>query len=98
MIDTGGTLTCYDAKTGRKQWEHDTEEECKASPSLIGDKLYLITAKGTLIVAAAARDYQELARSDLGEQVYASPAFAHGEIFVRSLKRLLCIGRQEGGR
>lgn len=97
VIDTGGTLTCYDAKTGRKQWEHDTEEECKASPSLIGDKLYLITAKGTLIVAAAARDYQELARSDLGEQVYASPAFAHGEIFVRSLKRLLCIGG-EGGR
>ncbi len=92
LIDSGGMVTCYDAKTGKKQWEHDLEEPCNASPSIIGNHLYLITKKGTLIVAEAAREFKELARSPLGEQVFASPAFAQGKMFVRGMKHLICIG------
>jgi outer membrane protein assembly factor BamB len=92
LVDTGGVLTCYDAKSGRKQWEHDLGEECKASPSIVGDKLYLIMRPGTLVVVEAARQFKELGRSALGEPVFASPAFAQHRIFVRGTKRLICIG------
>jgi outer membrane protein assembly factor BamB len=93
VIDTPGTLTCYDAKDGRKQWQQDMAEECNASPSIAGKRVYLITKKGTLIVVEAAREFKELARSTLGEPVLASPAFAQGKIFVRSMKHLICIAK-----
>ena len=92
LVDSSGMATCYDAKTGKKQWEHDLEEPCNASPSIVGNKLYLITKKGTLIVADAAREFKELARSSLGEEVLASPAFAQSRMLVRSLKHLICLG------
>jgi outer membrane protein assembly factor BamB len=91
VVTSGGMLTCYDAKDGRKQWEHDFEEECNASPSIVGDKLVLITNKGTLVVVGAAREFQELSRSALGEKIFASPAFAHDRMFVRGMKHLICI-------
>ncbi len=92
IVDSQGMVTCYDAKDGKKQWEHELGEECKASPSLVGDKLVLITAKGTVVVAAAAREFKEVSRSSLGEPAFASPAFAGGRMFVRGLKHLICIG------
>ena len=91
LVDSSGTLTCYDAKTGKKQWEHDLQEDINASPSIAGDKLYLLSKKGTLIVANVAREFKELGRSDLGEQVLASPAFARGSILVRGTKHLICL-------
>jgi outer membrane protein assembly factor BamB len=92
VVDSGGMVTCYDAKDGKKQWEHDLGEECNASPSIAGNKLYVITLKGTLVVAEVGREYQELGQSPLGEKVMASPAFAQGKILVRGVKHLICIG------
>ncbi len=92
LVDSSGQLTCYDAKTGRKQWEQDLSEECRASPSIAGGKLYVITNKGTVIVAAAGREFEELGRSALGEAVFASPAFAPNKMLVRGQKHLICVG------
>ena len=90
--DSGGVLTCYDAKTGKKQWQQDLGEGCNASPSLVGGKLCLITKDGKIIVIEAARQFKEIGRSALGEQVFASPAFAKERMFVRGLKHLICVG------
>jgi outer membrane protein assembly factor BamB len=92
VVTSGGMLTCYDAKDGKKQWEHDFDEECHASPSISGGTLFLITNKGALIAVGAAREFREIGRSPLGEKVFASPAFAQGKIFVRGVKHLICIG------
>lgn len=94
VVDTGGMLTCYDAKEGTKQWDHDLSDECQASPSIAGGKLYVITKKGTLIATEAGREFKELGRSALGETVAASPAFAQHRIFVRGAKHLICIAEK----
>ena len=91
LLDSSGILTCYDAKDGKKQWDHDFSDECNASPSIAGHRVYLITKKGTLIVLDAAREFKELGRSSLDETVFASPAFAQNKIFVRGAKHLICI-------
>ena len=92
LNDSQGTVTCYDAKTGKKQWEHDLGEEFKASPSIVGDKVCLVSYKGTIIVLEAAREFKEVSRSHLNEQVLASPAFAKDRMFIRGTKHLFCIG------
>jgi outer membrane protein assembly factor BamB len=89
---TSGLLTCYDVADGKKQWEHDFAREFQASPALAGSRLYLIGDTGNVIVVDASRHFKELARSELGEAVYASPAFARDRIYIRSTKSLFCLG------
>src|SRR5262249_52459468 len=92
LVDAGGMMTCYDAKTGKKQWEHDLGDECNASPSIAGGKLYAITSKGVMTVAGTIRQYGEVSQSSFGEKVLATPAFAQKKIFVRGLTHLFCLG------
>ena len=91
-VTTSGMLTCLDAKDGKKQWEHDFDMECHASPSLAGGRLYLLSQKGTAVVVEAARQFKELFRTDMGDGFHASPAFAQDRIFLRGLTNVWCLG------
>jgi formylglycine-generating enzyme required for sulfatase activity len=92
LISSAGTLTCYDAKDGKKLWQHELDEECNASPSIVGNHLYVLTAKGTLAVFEVGRALKTLASSALGDKFFASPAFAHDRIYLRGTRNLFCIG------
>lgn len=91
LIDSSGKLTCYDAKDGKKQWTHDLEEECNASPCIAGTHLIITTKKSTLIMIDVAREFKELGRLALDEAVLASPAFTKDAMFVRGAKHLFCL-------
>jgi outer membrane protein assembly factor BamB len=91
-VTTGGMLTCYDAKDGKKIWEHDFDMECHASPSLAGSRLYVISQKGTAVVVEAARQFKELFRTEMGDTFHASPAFAQDRIFLRGVTNVWCVG------
>jgi outer membrane protein assembly factor BamB len=95
-VTTSGMLTCLDAKDGKKQWDHDFEMECHASPSLVGNRLYLFGQKGTAVVVDAARQFKELFRTDMGDGFHASPAFAQDKIFLRGLTNVWCVGKAAG--
>jgi outer membrane protein assembly factor BamB len=92
LLATEGLLSCHKASDGTKVWEHDFQEYFKASPSLVGDKLYLLNEKGRMFIIEAGPAYKELAKCELGEDCTASPAFADGRIFIRGLQNLYCIG------
>jgi outer membrane protein assembly factor BamB len=91
-LTTSGTLTCLDAKDGKKQWEHDFDMECHASPSIAGERLYLFGQKGTAIVVAASRQFKELFRTEMADGFHASPAFAENRIFLRGVTNVYCLG------
>jgi outer membrane protein assembly factor BamB len=90
-VNTGGLLTCFDAKDGKKQFEQDLNVECQSSPSIAGKRLYVFSAKGPVVVADVARQFKELARPDMGEKVVASPAFVKERIYVRGATNLFCL-------
>lgn len=90
-LSSSGVLTCYDARTGARQWEHDFATECLASPGIAGGKLFVLARSGAAFVVAAARDFNELGRADFGEEVLASPAFAADRMFVRGAAHLFCM-------
>ena len=73
-------------------WEKDLETYFRASPSIVGDRLYLMSEKGVMFIVKIGTEYQELARCELGEKSYASPAFADGRMYIRGLENLYCIG------
>ncbi len=96
LLETGGMLTCYDAKTGEKRYDHAFEGMFNASPSLIGERLLLISIKGEGFIVATGPAFDLQRTNKLGEQVYASPALLDGRMILRAKKHLYCIQRPAG--
>jgi outer membrane protein assembly factor BamB len=92
LLNTYGLFTCYALADGRKLWEHDFEIGFHASPSLVGDRVLLVSDEGVAVVVAAADTFQELGRSEIGEPVLASPAFAQGRVYIRGKQHLFGLG------
>ena len=87
-----GAIACYDARNGSIVWEHYFDYEFYSSPIIAGDKVYLTDVPGNTYIIKAAGEFELLATASLGERVYATPAFAHGKVFIRGIKHLYCIG------
>ena len=92
-LESGGLFLCCNVEDGKKLYEMDVKEECRASPSIVGDKLYLLDMKGVMHIAQIGPEYKEIAKCELGEECFASPAFAGGRIYLRGAKSLYCIGK-----
>jgi outer membrane protein assembly factor BamB len=55
-------------------------------------KVYFVSETGETYVLKAGRMPAVLAANDLGERFLASPAIAHGRIFLRSDRTLFAVG------
>jgi len=90
-ITTAGMLTCFDAKDGKKIWEHDFEFECHASPVVAAGKVYILGQKGTAVVVEAARQFKELFRTQMPDTFSATPAFSQDRIVMRGETNVWCV-------
>ena len=92
-LTTEGKATCFDAKMGKKMWEHSYEETSfLASLVIAGGRAYLLSEEGVMHVVDAKAAFREEARSPIGEKSSATPAFVDGRIFIRGTRHLFCIG------
>ena len=58
---------------------------------LAKDRLYVSGYDGTTYVLAAGPKFGLLAKNELKEDLYAAPAIANGELFLRTHQHLYCI-------
>lgn len=65
-----------------------------ASPVSADGLVYFLNDDGVAHVVKAGPSYELLARNDLGEKTYASPAISEGQIFLRGFKNLYAIGER----
>jgi outer membrane protein assembly factor BamB len=92
LLDTYGTLACIDAADGTEQWQHNFEDgSFHASPTLIGDRLYLTATTGMTRIIKAGEPFEEVGQAALGETVNASIAPIGGRIYMRGETHLYCI-------
>ncbi len=93
LLGSYGTLTCYGAKDGKLLWEEDFDTDAfTSSPSLVGNRLYLIGAEGKAwVVEPGPEGCTRIAEADLGEGCVTSPAFQDGRLYLRGKKHLFCI-------
>jgi len=94
LLSSFGTLTCYDAVKGGVLWTEEFNEDCAASPSLAGNRLYIIARSGKAWVVEPSRDKcRRLGECNLGEECVTSPAFQDGRIYLRGENHIFCIGK-----
>ena len=92
MVTSLATVTCCQSSDGKKVWEKNLDTETQASPGIAADRLFILGTGGTLVQLAAAREYHEIGRCQIPDKFLASPAFAGGQIFLRGMTNLYCLG------
>ncbi len=65
---------------------------CYASPVAAGGHLFMASERGVMAVMAPGGDLTPVVTNDLGENIYATPAFADGRIYIRTTEALYAFG------
>lgn len=95
LVNDTGEASCWDAATGSKQWMERLGQHHSASPVSAAGLLYFTDDDGTTFVLRAGDRFDLVARNELNDECYSSPAIAHGQIFIRTLNHLVCIGAEK---
>jgi outer membrane protein assembly factor BamB len=91
LIETYGLLKCRDAATGEKVYEHQFAGAFRSSPTVAGDRLFVMDARGVTYVVSAGRSFELLGTCPLGEPSNCSPAFQPGRAYIRGRDNLYCV-------
>jgi outer membrane protein assembly factor BamB len=93
FASSAGKVThCYEAATGNILWKEPMGLH-HASPVAVNGLLYFLNDDGVMHVVKAGSKFELVARNELGEKTYASPAVSGGQLFLRSFTNLYCIGQ-----
>jgi outer membrane protein assembly factor BamB len=95
MVNDSGILISFDPATGKVLKEGRLKgaiDKYFASPVGADGKVWLVSQDGTLSVVSAAAQWEILAVNALGDEVFATPAFADGQVFVRTRGTLYSFG------
>jgi len=91
-----GILGVYELASGALVYRERTGTTHSASPVASDGRVYLPGEDGQLLVLQAGRRFDEPARIDMGETVFATPAISRGTLFVRTRSHLYAIGAAPG--
>jgi outer membrane protein assembly factor BamB len=91
VLHDRGTLACRDLKTGDEFWTERIGGQYYSSPLCAGGRIYCLADSGEVVVFAAAKEFEELGRSQLPESTHATPAIADGRMFLRTESAVLCL-------
>jgi outer membrane protein assembly factor BamB len=93
LVSDTGYACCFDARTGKLQWQEKLGSHHASLVSANG-LVYFISDTGETTVVKPGNEYHQIARSELGEKVFASPAISGGRFYIRGYENLYCIGEQ----
>ncbi|MFO7976402.1 MAG: PQQ-binding-like beta-propeller repeat protein [Candidatus Hydrogenedentota bacterium] len=91
-----GEFICLDKETGEEVWFHEFDQGFYSSPIRIGDRIYVADLQGTMNIFGTGEEFELLGALELGEPVYATPAYLDHRMYVRTEQHLLCIEGHDG--
>jgi outer membrane protein assembly factor BamB len=95
-----GLLLCHDARTGKQMYGltriSPEAAAFTASPWAYNGKVFTLSEDGDTFVVEAGPKFTLLGKNSLNEMALATPAVAHGSLFIRTQSLLYRIGRRTG--
>ena len=91
VVSDSGIAHCFAAATGEIAWQERTGEQ-HASLIAAQGLVYFLNDNGVTNIVRPGAKFDLVAKNEIGEQTFASPAFSEGQIFIRGEKNLYCIG------
>jgi outer membrane protein assembly factor BamB len=93
VVSDAGIYTCLEAQSGRPLLTGRKLGSAYSSPVSAENRVYLFEDSGECTVIAGGQDFHVLAKNELGEAVYSTPAIAHHSLFVRTETHLIRISQ-----
>ena len=94
VLSDSGIATFMVAKTGKKLWsERLGSRHHDASPLLINGLIYCLAEDGTTYIVKPGDELEVVGKNALGEECHATPAVSDGQLFIRTVGNLWCIGK-----
>ncbi len=94
-MKSGGLASAYEARSGSPIYQAERVEasgDYYSSAVTAADRVYVTSQRGTVVVLDATSDtLKVLARNDLREAVFASPAILDGVLYLRTEKHLFAF-------
>lgn len=97
LMKEGGIVSSVDPVTGQvlKQGRTpDALEDYYASPIAADGKVFVVSASGKVTVLKADAQWEILATNDLDEEVWATPAIAGSNLYIRTRNALYSFGER----
>jgi outer membrane protein assembly factor BamB len=88
-----GIFKAYEARTGRKMYEHRLGEggSFTSSPIAANGKIYVTNEEGQTFAIKAGPQFELLGKNELGEVVLSTPAISEKLLYVRTSGGVLAI-------
>jgi len=96
-VRNGGIVTCLDTANGRVVYRTrlGAPGPYFSSPIAVGGRLIVGTGEGLVVVFSPGDELKVLARNDMGEPIYATPAVSpEGMLYVRTPSALYAFGEK----
>jgi outer membrane protein assembly factor BamB len=93
-ITDNGVVACFDGASGQVQWQKRIGGNHSASPVWAEGRIYSLSENGETVVFGAGPRFEELTRNALDERCLASMAVSQGQLFIRTDRHLVCIGKK----
>jgi outer membrane protein assembly factor BamB len=93
IVSDSGVAHCFDAATGKVLWQERLGEHHASLVSANG-LVYFLNDNGVMNVIKPGPEFNLVAKNELNERTFASPAISGGQLFVRGDKHLYCIGQK----
>ena len=93
IVADNGIASCFEAKTGQVKWKERLGRRHSASAVYADGHVYFPDDDGITWVVKASPKFELVAENPLDEPTFASPAVAQGQLFIRTLNHLYCIGK-----
>ena len=97
LRSNNGNLTCIDAADGKENYSLEKLEGTGtvfASPVGVQDRLYISSQSGITYVVKQGSNFEILAKNELEDGNFASPAIVGDELFIRGFQYLYCLSEE----
>jgi outer membrane protein assembly factor BamB len=93
ISEEDGYLSCLDAGTGKKYWEHDFKTGVWGSPYWVDNKVYIGVEDGDVVIFAHGKDYKVINKVTFDETIHSTPVVVNGVLYVMTKSKLFAIAK-----
>jgi outer membrane protein assembly factor BamB len=94
IVSDGGIASCIEASNGKTHWQERLGGDHHASLVSADGLVYFLSDAGVSTLVKPGPDFTVVARNEIGEHCFASPALSDGQIFIRGDQHLFCIQKK----
>lgn len=95
-VSDDGIATCINVQTGEQHWMERLGGNYSASPIFANGRVLFLNESGRAVWVDAAKEFHEVQVNTVPGRTLATPAFAHGAMFLRTDEHLYRIQSDDG--